>query len=108
MTILEKIMSTIAQLGTTPDEIAAFLEGQGIKGVPESAYNCPVATYLNQIFPENCIGVRTYASALTVDGLHEEIEHPTAVKAFISRFDCGDYRNLRRESFDYGPRKTAP
>jgi len=47
------VLSLLAKLGPTSDEIAATLEAEGVKGRPYCPTSCPVAVYLKNKLPDN-------------------------------------------------------
>ena len=102
MELQEKLEHTLRNLGDTPDEIAAFLEGQGIKGQRHHASGCVLAVYLHKVFD---MSVSVGYSAM----LHTTIKKldinfgykpeaicplPSSTRLFVLKFDDGKYPNL--------------
>ncbi len=88
----QKIYRLLDDLGTTPEEIAAFLEGQGVTGVRRIPERCPVAVYLAR-----AIGSRVFAGSGRIQVMDEErfeIATPRPVANFIWAFDGGQFRAL--------------
>lgn len=76
-------------MGNTAPAIAAFLEGQGIRGVLKELYACPIAIYLRNQGCKNPAVTRTSISTDT-----ESVRPPNAVRRFILLFDAGDFPQL--------------
>ena len=91
----QKISRLLDDLGTTPEEIAAFLEGQGLTGVRRIPERCPVAVYLTR-----ATGLRVSAGSRrihVIGGEPIEISTPPPVTNFIWAFDGGQFRSLLRQ-----------
>ena len=90
----EKIQRFLTDLGDDPDAIAAYLEGQGIKGELGNPYECPISILLNRTFP-NIIGFGvTQRSWSLYSGGMMSSPHPPGVAHLIRRFDNGEYPSL--------------
>lgn len=107
--IKDKIIKTIENMGSTPDEIAAFLEGQGIKGVPHAPGACALAVYLNKVIGEPYfISVTAVIEILGPKQLYEmeggssawmrtQLDHipcSLATTLFVEKFDWSAYPQL--------------
>lgn len=82
----------IESLGSTPDEIAAALRADGVRGVRHNPMRCPLAVFLSKRFPGQQCGV--IHNAVIVDGYSATLSPPAA--EFMRDFD-GDaplYRSL--------------
>lgn len=88
----------LAELGATPDEVAAKLKDLGIQGYTESPSDCPIARYLR------LCGQKSYAVQNTIAEVYDEpdfagsaskVPLPTAVIAFIEDFDKGRWPELK-------------
>ena len=86
----DKALDLLRALGDTPDEIAAFLEGQGFKGVQYQPHNCPVSNYMKEA---------GFTGVVTTWGgnffSHEEtcVQYRPAGR-FAQAFDQGKYPQL--------------
>ncbi len=92
------IIPHLLALGNTPDEVAASLDAEGIKGLRFRAQDCPIANYLRHIYPEatTCL-VGSDRATVKVDVYEdnsESVQLPEAVIHFIADFDLGKYPNL--------------
>jgi len=104
-------------LGLDPDDVAEVLTEEGIRGIPGSDCNCPIAHYLEQsivgcasvgVFLDDALGrereaharleaLEHLALAADDDGvLHVDLT--AAVIVFIRRFDAGKYPELIEEN----------
>jgi len=90
--LVEKLERLCADLGDSPDAIAAFLEGQGIKGFRMSAFQCPVAIYLSR-----ATGVRIGVASYIGENERNDIVPPGPVSKFVQAFDVGYYPQLGLE-----------
>ena len=91
----DNLKSLLEGMGSTADEVAAFLEGQGVKGWRRDGNGCPVARYLTAI--NQCrYYVGTGAVSTEAGGFPYEwiVELPNPVRGFVSNFDHGSYPNL--------------
>lgn len=97
-----KMERILADMGDSPESIAAFLEGQGIKAIRKSSTTCAVAQYMNRTLVIN------QGDMLSVDGRIVRIYRNTesgllivadavatqAIRNFIHNFDKGEYPQL--------------
>jgi hypothetical protein len=98
------IKEYLSSLGSTPDEVAASLEKQGIKGIRKSQCLCPILNAIYKACPN-------YWSGLRIVGGSKRGEHwsywatlddcqimdpvlPQPVMDFIGIFDEGGYEHL--------------
>lgn len=94
LAIERKLQLHLASLGDSADDIAAFLEGQGVRGRPRTRSLCPIATHLRDVFGYTaCVSCQTISLSSTT-GLHALVGTPKAVSGFISAFDGGAYPAL--------------
>lgn len=110
----------LRSLGHSSSEVAATLEGVGVRGVPCNPYDCPLSRYLSAIIPAEVgieevgvgvLGPWTMRNQLKVRlGSRPRrpvwIDLPPAVNVFLNDFDGGRYPTLavtRRE-----PDSSAP
>ncbi|SRR5216684_1830953 len=99
-----KLRRVVLDLGSTPDDIASFLEGQGIKGIRHYEEVCPVANYLHAVFGTTAsvdlwtIAVSNSKFAATAGKFRfigaAIIKTPKVVQRFIQLFDNGAYKKL--------------
>jgi hypothetical protein len=85
-------------MGNTPDEIAAFLEGQGCVGDRGHTYRCPVATYVRRVTGRLAV-IHTAVVRVGDSETGRTVEWtktPNPVRDFVARFDGGQYPNLLR------------
>ena len=98
----EKLRLTLEQMGSTADEVATFLEGQGIKGVVGHPTLCPVAMYLYQTFGEkfdvDSFTINREINPRPVDDDGEPVfdllHTPEPVADFIDLFDGNHFPRL--------------
>ena len=95
MELQEKITSTLNDLGNTTDDIAAFLEGQGVKGQKLITNQCVLANYLQNVF-NLLVFVNDDGSGHIILPNKSFIifQLPEPVRHFIHKFDTGWYPNL--------------
>jgi hypothetical protein len=91
----DNLKSLLEGMGSTADEVAAFLEGQGCKGWRGTPYFCPVAQYLR-------LSGLTDPSVSTIMARErhkpDSIQMlPTPVHNFVLNFDFGFYPQLDKE-----------
>src|SRR5260370_12740798 len=107
----DQVTSLMEQMVSTPDEVAKFLQAQGIKGSRVNPFQCPIARYLLRrighrysVFPP-CFW---YSPEKGEPAPREPIEKngrlPQNVRAFLHRFDHGDYPDL----FEPEPEAKVP
>jgi hypothetical protein len=88
------LKQALAALGDTADEIAASLQAQGIKGAREDNRSCPVARYLEKVFPgwEPDVQGREVILAHGHEvGIEVDVE---PIGAFVQAFDDEGYPDL--------------
>lgn len=106
--VAEKVKLLLINLGDDANQIAAFLEGQGIKGNRSSSFKCPIAEFLKQnlsteVFVEttSTIIVEDYVKGnwnyIKVETLNR-VYHSEAVRNFIKKFDKGAYPALEAQN----------
>ena len=89
--LADKLTRLLADLGDSPDAVAAFLEGQGVTGCRMQATHCPVAEYLKRATGHRRVAV-DMASVITLGERGDLGAHaltPVPVSDFIERFDRG-------------------
>lgn len=92
----DSLQSLINSLPDTADGIAAYLEGQGIKGLQGLSGVCPLATLMRRNgfqFPKVAADIRNN-DMRSLDGVCEVVEHTPATYAFMRRFDVGLFPQL--------------
>lgn len=100
---MSTIQEKLALLGNTPDEIALSLISIGIKARPLTSndptnkegmicYNCPLAVYLQQYFPDTAVGASSYWTFKDT-GEREALTY--AQRTFVHRHDACEYPELR-------------
>lgn len=111
MSLQEKLEQTLAQMGETPEEIAAFLEGQGIRSFRNDPWRCVVADHLTMTFGGTLPFVTSRAILLyepvEMEYTDPDVEPPIgppiaqvacseAMRDFVRLFDRYEYPNLTR------------
>lgn len=100
-----KINQALQSVGNTPDEIATFLEGQGVQGQLRNGNLCPMAVYLAKLFDAYEVEVGMTLTKVTLavehpddgtDYMEIQVSHPHPVTLFVDAFDAGNYPNLQR------------
>lgn len=99
-----KLSEYLKSLGNTPDEVADSLRRQGIKGVKESTYHCPILNAIYKACPDYWSGLKItngdkhgdhwYYHAGLDDCQIMDPSLPQPVMDFIGKFDCGEYPDL--------------
>ncbi|MGO8874124.1 MAG: hypothetical protein ACLQPH_22485 [Acidimicrobiales bacterium] len=100
--------SVLAGLGSNADEVAANLQGAGVRGVPASNRSCAVALYLGAV-----MGSETWIRSIAVGPCsllitlvepthlrpagHLLVQLPKPVRQFVAAFDARQYPGLTRE-----------
>jgi hypothetical protein len=87
----EQAIQLLNDMGTTADEVAAFLKSKGIKGRPCEATSCPVANYMVSQGGDPTGAVYDRYN----HGADYVVETPAPVFAFIRYFDWGKYPELK-------------
>jgi hypothetical protein len=77
---------------STPDEVAQYLEGQGIVGDLRKGSTCPVSKYTTQ---NGANYVYTSRRSMLTD--RKIYNLPEVVSKFVEKFDEGHYPNLVKE-----------
>lgn len=92
-----QVHEALTLLGTTADEVAAFLRTAGIHGRRCNSNECPIAEYLNAQFPGNKFAVGTSGVYWARHGLSEQhTAQPRPVWDFRGQFDKGYYPYLNK------------
>ncbi len=93
-----RVRAALAELGSTPDEIAASLRKRNITGYPGSPEHCPLFNYLNDTRGLPVVAVSqwfvTYETWFPGTGRYSLTE---AEYGFVRGFDRGDYPGLDRD-----------
>lgn len=95
-----KLNRALLDLGDTPDAVAAVLEANGCRYVTGSRnHHCPVAQYLQRVFPEHDPSVGPDDMWLWGRGSSEgtHVDLPMPVQLFVRNFDHGHYPALQPE-----------
>ena len=94
--ISQKVSSLLQGLENPPEDIAIFLEGQGIKGVPFDGGMCPMAAYIKNNIPGvNLVVTDTCVKFFDGEGhLLSDILFSQHVREFILLFDMGRFPRL--------------
>lgn len=88
------------QLGTTPERVAASLEGAGVQGYPFLGAHCPIARYVHAVVGiEPGIGkVKIGLSRATINAPHWwwpiSVSLPVPIRLFVLAFDRGQFPEL--------------
>jgi hypothetical protein len=107
--IKKKTSGLLAELGSTPDEVAATLETTGVQGIPRDNRSCAVALYLSAL-----VGTEPRIRSVTVGHCSLMItlvapvdarpagrlwvQLPKAVRGFVAAFDARQYPEVTREA----------
>lgn len=98
------LAAALRALGDTPNAVADKLLAGGHYGRPDDDCNCPVAEYLESVYP----GLFTSVTDQPPDGLVAEVHEggldyrgvlvslPKPVAEFVRAFDAGEYPELDR------------
>jgi hypothetical protein len=104
----EGLTEAVDALGDEADLIADALRALGIRGDRALCDTCPVAAYVQHLYPEATVhvdrsyirvGLRTTVvegGQVVQDEAQAEIETPWPVVDFIAAFDAGYYSYLQR------------
>jgi hypothetical protein len=100
-----EVKALLAELGTSPQEVADKLMSLGIWGHKGSVPSCPIARYLQRRRPGPQYLVETGKVAVVVDiktdgdpfpvNYWVDVDMPDPVFDFIVNFDAGEYEELR-------------
>lgn len=96
----EGVAAALAALGSTPDEVAETLHAGGHLGIPVECRDCPVARYLQAVFPG--VEVRVYdvfVAVFPAEGDRFEVFLPPPVADLVELFDAGRVPQLREHPF---------
>jgi hypothetical protein len=98
MNVRLTINSLLADLGSTPDEVASVLRTHGIHGVRYSASVLnPLVRYLKcHLFGSPSMDV-FHSDRIRLDiggGKNEDVPNPEPVRRFLDAFNHGDYPDL--------------
>lgn len=92
-----KLERDIEVLGNTDQEVAKYLETNGIKGDCGNAYECPIANYLRAKGWAQVEVAGDTISAVDSNEVEHSVEAPWSVTSFIDGFDSGkEYQYLKR------------
>lgn len=106
--IKRKTSGLLAELGSTPDEVARTLESTGVQGVPRDNRSCAVALYLSALVGSEP-GIRSVAVGpcslmitlvTPVDARPAgrlQVQLPKAVRGFVAAFDARHYPEVTRD-----------
>lgn len=94
-----KLTRALADLGDSPEAVAAVLEANGCRGQRMSAGYCPVATYLKRTLAVRFVNVDSAECRAVPEGPIGQrswytVDTPPAVGAFVDRFDRGHFARL--------------
>ncbi len=98
------VRGCLADLGDSPQVVAARLHGYGVTGLPGRADDCPMARYLRALIGSERsvgrIGVLEQRLRVTRRGLHLpfSVALPPAIRTFVRSFDEGRYSELVDEA----------
>lgn len=96
-TIVKELKAAADQLPDSAEEIRSFLASEGIMGIPEEGYDCPLARFFTKKVP-GCY--------ISVDGSYVEVEDSDfrtvtgveldkkSLNTFVRKFDRGQYPEL--------------
>ncbi len=104
--------SLLAELGDSPEEVAASLEAAGVLGVPGSNRSCAIALYVGALMGTHprvrsvAVGQCSLVVNLVTADLRPAgrlaVQLPKPVRRFVAGFDAGCYPMLNRSH------QTAP
>lgn len=89
-----KLERVLSDLGDSPETVASFLEGQGVKGRRYAPQRCPVAVYLQRVFPD--VGYLE-VGPLWIPLGPARVNTPPPIRRFIDAFDDGQFPALEIE-----------
>ena len=96
-----ELIEYLTSLGTTPDEVAASLRKQGVKGTRGSSTGCVLLEGIKDIFSDRDYGLQVlsvdsslYFAVSSRDDF-EPPDFPGPVLEFVRRFDAGDFPDLQ-------------
>ncbi len=109
--IKRKTTGLLAELGSTPDEVARTLESTGVQGVPRDNHSCAVALYLSALVgSEPCIRSVSVGHCSLMISLVAPVDDrpagrlsvqlPKAVRGFVAAFDARQYPEVTRNVVD--------
>ena len=107
----EGVTEALVALGLDPEDVAEVLLEMGVRGIPGSDCNCPIAHYLEDViqdcgsvgvFLDDALGRETEAHArleaipgsVAEDDSVLHVDLTAAVIVFIRRFDASKYPDL--------------
>ena len=122
--IKRKTRGLLAELGDTPDEVAATLRSTGVQGVPRDNRSCAVALYLSALVGTEprirsvTVGHCSLMITLVAPGDARPagrlwVQLPKPVRTFVAAFDARQYPEVTRETTAaaaaaLGPRVSSP
>ncbi len=90
---VEQMLTALAELGATADEVADRLRALGIRGTRGHICQCPIAVYIR-----TRLGVRPAVSREFVEWAAwptwQQVATPPVVRAFLRHYDRGVYLDL--------------
>lgn len=78
------VFSALTALGDTPDAVYDTLLAGGHRGTRSCSGRCPVASYLQSLYPGHLVAVDCLRSTV---GPVEMLHNPVPVAAFVALFD---------------------
>jgi len=106
--IKRKTSGLLAELGSTPDEVARTLESTGVQGVPRDNHSCAVALYLSALVGSeprirsvavgHCSLMITLVAPVDARPAGRlRVQLPKAVRGFVAEFDAHHYPEVTRD-----------
>lgn len=98
--VRRRIEGSLAELGDTPEDVAAQLNRLGCRGQRKHGEDCPVHNFLtNRVWLDVSYLHVDYEAIEFDDGhdLFQRADVPDAVAEFITRFDKGEWDFLAKE-----------
>ncbi len=99
--VMEKLRSF-----ETPNDLAEFFQGYGIKARPRNARMCPITKFVMEETRLRLQHVATYVEHLAVyncqeSELEEAYAHSGAMIDFIEMYDAGQFPSLIEEGYEW-------
>jgi hypothetical protein len=92
--IAERVGEALALMADfTPDEVAEYLQSQGITGLRGNSQKCPIAVWLQSVTGYGQIRV-AWNVAIWFDGVIAKYETPPVLRNFYHAFDSMQYPDL--------------
>lgn len=89
----DKLTRALADLGDTPETVAAVLQAQGCLGLRVKHVDCPVSRYLSRILGY-AVSVDPYHALVLKAPELVVVPLPPAVEWFVRQFDAGAFPEL--------------